>query len=427
MAPPRLEPRAASALAALTLLLALIVAVPAAASTASGGPVLQTAPSVLGAAAAGKLLTGLSGSWSSTSDITYRYQWYRCNAAGGGCASIGGAHAPTYALGERDVGKTLGLTVRASDPTGTATAFASLVGPIAPTRPLLESTAQPVIAGPPVRGKTVQVTTGTWSPVPAKLAYRWLRCNRNGRACSAIPNAAGSSYTIGDGDVGHALLVIVQATNGTTIQNAFSTATPAVVDGSARGPHGTIAPAVAGLAIAGQQLTAETGVWRGVGPVVYAYHWYRCDAGGSHCTLIRTRNGAQYTAGPRDVGRTIGLTLRVSDSTGAVSVYAPLVGPVAATAAAVSPTTPPTIAGTARVGGALTVDPGVWTPEPTGYVYSWLRCNANGRICTPIAGATKASYRPTVDDRGHALVAGVLARVRGGSQAALSSATAPIA
>jgi hypothetical protein len=427
VAPPRLEPRAASALAALTVFVFLLAVVPAAGSTARGGPILQTAPSVLGTAAAGKLLTGLSGSWSSSSDITYRYQWYRCNAAGGGCASIGGAHAPTYALGDRDVGKTLGLTVRASDPTGTATAFASLVGPIAPTRPLLESTAQPVVAGPPIRGKTVQVTTGTWSPVPAELAYRWLRCNRNGRACSAISNATGSSYTIGDGDVGHALLVIVQATNGTTIQSAFSTATPTVVDGSSRGPHGTVEPTLTGLAIAGQQLTAETGVWRGVGPVVYAYHWYRCDTDGSHCTLIRTRNGPHYTTGARDVGSTIGLTLRVSDSTGAVSVYAPLVGPVAATVAMVSPTTPPTIAGTARVGGALRVDPGVWTPEPTGYAYSWLRCNHNGRLCTPIPGATRAAYRPTADDRGHALVAMVLARVRGGSQTALSSATAPIA
>src|SRR5262249_4703280 len=162
---------------------------------------------------------------------------------------------------------------------------ASLVGPIAPKRPLLESTAQPVVAGPPIRGKTVQVTTGTWSPVPAKLAYRWLRCNRNGRACGAIPNAAGSSYTIADGDVRHPLRASVQATTGAALQNAFGTATPTVVDGSARGPRGTVAPALTGLAISGQQLTAATGVWRGVGPVVYAYRWYRCSTDGSHCTL----------------------------------------------------------------------------------------------------------------------------------------------
>ena len=59
--------------------------------------------------------------------------------------------------------------------------------------------------GPPVVGKTIQVTTGTWSPTPPKLTYRWERCNANGRVCAAIPNATTSSYTIAGADLGHAL------------------------------------------------------------------------------------------------------------------------------------------------------------------------------------------------------------------------------
>ena len=386
---------------------------------------MSAAPTVIGTAAAGKRLTGLSGSWGGFGQITYRFQWYRCNAAGGSCVSIRGATSPTFPLGDRDVGKTLGLTVTATDSTGTSPAFASLVGPIAPRRPLLESTAQPVVTGPPIQGKTVPVTTGTWSPVPADLAYRWLRCNPHGRACATIPNAISSSYAVGSGDLGHALVAIVQATNGGTIQNAFSTATPPVVDGSVRGPSESVAPYVSGNAVVGEQLTASNGIWKGVGPIVFDYRWYRCDGSGGHCTAIHT-NGAAYTLGGRDVGRTIGLNLRVSDSTGSVSVYGPLIGPVAAADAGLTPTAPPTIAGAARVGATLTADGGSWTSPPTATVYTWLRCNANGRLCEPIPGANRSTYRLEALDSGHTLVVSVDATAGGKSQSALSAPTAPV-
>ncbi len=282
------------------------------------------------------------------------------------------------------------------------------------------------MTGPPIQGKTVQVTTGTWSPVPANLAYRWVRCNSHGRACASIPNAISSSYTVADADLDHALVAIVQATNGGTIQNAFSTATPAVVDGSVRGPSESVGPYVSGNAVVGEQLTASNGIWKGVGPVVFAYRWYRCDGSGGHCTSIHTDGGPAYTLAGRDIGSTIGLALRVSDSTGAVSVYGPLIGPVAAADAALTPTAPPAISGTARVGGTLTADNGSWTTRPTATVYTWLRCNANGRLCEAIPGANRATYRPKPFDSGHTLVVSVDATAGGDSQSALSAPTARI-
>lgn len=386
---------------------------------------MSSAPTVIGTAAAGKRLTGLSGSWGGFGQITYRFQWYRCNAAGGSCVSIQGATSPTFTLGDRDVGKTLGLRVTATDSTGTSSAFASLVGPIAPRRPLLESTAQPVVTGPPIQGKTVQATTGTWSPVPAELAYRWVRCNTHGRACATIPHAISSSYGVTSADVGHALVAIVQATNGGTIQNAFSTATPQVVDGSVRGPSESVGPYVSGNAVVGEQLSASNGIWKGVGPIVFAYRWYRCDGSGGHCRAIHTDGGPAYTLAGRDVGSTIGLTLRVSDSTGSVSVYGPLIGPVAAADAGLTPTAPPTISGTARVGGTLTADGGSWTTPPTATVYTWLRCNANGRLCTRIAGEATDSYEATAADAGHMLLAEVTG-VSGTSQQSVLSLGAAI-
>ena len=397
-----------------------------AAGAVGGGPVPTGSPSVIGTAAAGKHLTGLSGNWGGFGAITYRFQWYRCNAAGANCLSIRGATSPTFALGAKDIGKTLGLTVSASDSTGSTSAYASLVGPIAPKRPLLESTAQPVATGPPVEGKTVEVTTGTWSPVPANLIYAWERCNSNGRACAAIPHATSSLYTIGSADLGHALLAVVQASNGSTIQNAFSTSTPAVVDASVKGPSSTIGPAVSGPTEAGQLLVAATGIWKGVGPVVFTYKWYRCNLAGGACALISGATTSNYATGTRDVGHTIGLTLQVTDSTGAAVAYASLVGPIAAAAATLTPTSPPAISGTARVGGELTAGNGLWSATTTGYTYIWLRCNTNGRVCLTIPGATGSSYKPVAADRGHALVAEVVARAGPEKQAAFSAATDPI-
>ena len=384
-------------------------------------------PSVLGTAAAGKQLTGLSGTWGGFDAITYRFQWFRCNAAGAGCLSVHGATSPTYALGNRDIGKTLGLTVYATDSTGTASAYSSLIGPIAARRPLLESTAQPLVTGPPVVGKVIQVTTGNWSPTPPTLAYRWERCNANARACAAIANATTSSYNVTNADLGHSLLAIVEATNGSTIQNAFSTATPAVVSHAGHGPVATASPTVNGAAIVGQQIGAQAGIWQGVGPIAFAFAWYRCNPAGANCKAIPGATQNVYTLGARDAGKTIGLALTAADSVDRATAYASLIGPVAAAGGTLTPVTLPTITGTARVGGELDVDAGQWSSKPRSYAYAWLRCNANARLCTAIASATGTSYRPVAGDAGHRIVVEVTANGAGATtQSALTAATAPI-
>ena len=160
--------------------------------------------------------------------------------------------------------------------------------------------------------------------------------------------------------------------------------------------------------------------------MLFAFRWYRCDADGGGCRPIPNATQSIYTTTPKDVGATLGLSLTASDSTGQALAYASLVGPVAAVSAPLTPTTPPTISGTARVGGTLSADYGTWSPRPSGYTVSWLRCNRNGRLCAAVAGATGPAYRPTAADRGHTLVAAVAATAAGASQAALSAATAPI-
>ena len=132
----------------------------AGAAARTWGPTLTAQPTITGTAKAGSRLAAGSGTWTSTSTAAYAYQWYRCDAAGAHCSSIHGATAAGLTLGSKDVGKTIGLTVTATDASGSTSAYASLVGPVANTTPLLVSIAQPQITGLPVEGKPLQVTSG---------------------------------------------------------------------------------------------------------------------------------------------------------------------------------------------------------------------------------------------------------------------------
>ena len=56
----------------------------------SAAPVNTAEPIISGVAKDGNTLTASSGTWTSSTPITYSYQWLRCDAKGLGCANIGG-------------------------------------------------------------------------------------------------------------------------------------------------------------------------------------------------------------------------------------------------------------------------------------------------------------------------------------------------
>jgi hypothetical protein len=258
------------------------------------------------------------------------------------------------------------------------------------------------------------------------FTYTWERCNGNGRVCAPIPHASSPTHTTTAADLGHALVVLVQASNSATIQNAFSQATPAVAAATVHGPVALTLPEVIGSEVAGSQLIAATGRWQGVGPVSFAFQWYRCDLLGSHCAVVTGADGATYRLGALDAGMTIGLTLRVSDLTGTTTAYTSLAGPVAPLEAALRAVVPPTLSGTPAPGSTLQASAGSWSQTPTAFSYQWLLCNANGRLCSPIQGATTASYTVAAGDAGHTLIAEVQATLGPVSQLAFSPASAAV-
>jgi hypothetical protein len=81
------------------------------------------------------------------------------------------------------------------------------------------------------------------------------------------------------------------------------------------------------------------------------------------------------------------------------------------------------ISGKAHVNFTQTASTGTWTGSPTSYAYAWFRCDATGKACTAIAGATGASYKPVAGDAGSTLRVSVSATNAYGTGTAQSAPT----
>jgi hypothetical protein len=95
-----------------------------------GVPHLKKAPRISGRTQVGSRLTVSKGMWSGP-PRSYRYQWLRCNARGGGCRSVPRATHPTYRASSTDVGHRLRVRVTAVNPAGRKTATSGASGRIA--------------------------------------------------------------------------------------------------------------------------------------------------------------------------------------------------------------------------------------------------------------------------------------------------------
>lgn len=87
--------------------------------------------------------------------------------------------------------------------------------------------------------------------------------------------------------------------------------------------------------------------------------------------------------------------------------------------------TPPTIAGSVRLGHTLTATSG---PTPWGGTasFQWLRCNSAGSACAPIAGATATSYQLANADKDKRLLVRQTQTSAGGSATSDSATTGKV-
>jgi hypothetical protein len=87
----------------------------------------------------------------------------------------------------------------------------------------------------------------------------------------------------------------------------------------------------------------------------------------------------------------------------------------------------PSISGVAREGQTLAASPGEWSGTPTAIHFQWKSCARPGYRCFDLTGATGTTHRLTHADVGHSVAVVVTASNSGGSAAATSAYTAPVA
>jgi hypothetical protein len=288
-------------------------------------------------------------------------------------------------------------------------------------------------------GTVLTASNGTWSATPQSFAYQWQRCNSSGGSCSAISGATDPTYTLTAADDGFTFRVTVTATvssgSGSStspatavFQQTFSVAgqPPSVVEV----PTVTTTPPVgetppAGTVLVGSTMSAGIGTWRGQFPISFAYQWKRCNATGP-CFAIPGAISSSFTPTFDLNGWRIAVGVIASNTLGKAEATSLPTPPLALLAPRGSITPP--ITGSNVVGQTLSVTTGTFTgTTPFTFAYQWRRCDAAGALasCTPIPGATSASYILTQADFGATLRVYVTATNAAGSDTVITNHTFP--
>jgi len=85
-------------------------------------PTNTSPPAITGPTMVGKSIKTSNGSWTGSTPISFTYQWRRCDASGAACVDIPGANASKYALVAADAGRTIRVTVTATNSVGSSSA-----------------------------------------------------------------------------------------------------------------------------------------------------------------------------------------------------------------------------------------------------------------------------------------------------------------
>jgi hypothetical protein len=373
-----------------------------------GQPASTAAPVITGSLQGGKPLTVTAGTWYPAA-TSYAYQWQR--DTGSGFTDIAGATNPTYFTVPADVTATIRARVTATNPYGSVTATAAVVGPITAGAPV--NSVLPIISGTVKRGIPLAVNSGTWSP-SGSFSFRWQRDEGDG--FDDITGATGTSYTPTVDDLGFPLRVVVTATNAFGSATATTVATGNVATNL---PHNVGAPGIAGTAKRTLTLTASAGTWTPAG-ATFAYQWQRDEGDGFED--IASATAASYVLVTADVDTTIRVVVTATNVDGSTTAAsAPTTTVVAATP---GNRVVPALTGGSRVGDTLTVTDGAWSPAAESFAYQWQR--RAGVAYTDIAGATAKTYTLAAADAGATVRVAVTATNDDGTGVGYSAATATV-
>lgn len=182
----------------------------------------------------------------------------------------------------------------------------------------------------------------------------------------------------------------------------------------------------------GQPLSGSQGAWSDA--TSYSYQWQRASTWSDlvdASSVARGSRTATYTPASADVGHQLRVCVTASGPGGQATSCSAAV-PASGTVLPAAPvaTASPAITGTAQVGQPLSASSGTWSNSPSGYSYSWLRCQDGSDPADDCAaiGSTDATddndYTPVSLDAGKHLRVVVTATNAGGTTSSTSAATA---
>ncbi len=218
----------------------------------AGPPVGVAAPTIMGTPQVGRPLAGVPGTWGGGKPISFAYQWQRCDASGRNCTPITSATSGLYSPTAADAGRALRVSVTATSSSGAASATSAqtlaVAGSGAPVGAAPRALKLPSVQGGTQVGETLTGSVGSWAGSPSSFSYQWRRCSTDGTACSTIPAAGGSSYTITPGDIDFTLSLTVTALGKGGAGSATSPLTPVVTAAPVPAPDTATSVARAGQA-----------------------------------------------------------------------------------------------------------------------------------------------------------------------------------
>jgi beta-lactam-binding protein with PASTA domain len=282
-------------------------------------PANLSPPTITGTAMDTMELRGDKGEWKGTADLSYAYQWRRCNSSGAACADIDGATSDTYDLVKADIDSTIVLRVTATNDYGSAYADSNptVVVVAAPPR----NKKLPTIAGLVRDGVTLTASEGEWEgTAPFAFVFRWRLCDETGalESCHDIEGANATSYTVTTADIGHTIRVEVTASNVTGVD--VTATSPATGAAEPEPLTSTALPLVTGSAMVGQNLSSEGGSWKGSPPIDHYFQWLRCDSNGGKCDDIDGATAKSYKVAGPDINHKLRVQEKAANAAGELTV-----------------------------------------------------------------------------------------------------------
>ena len=387
-------------------------------ATVLATPPVNTVPQVImGAAQRGQTLSSSAGTWLGIGN-SYAFQWQRSTDNGTTWTNVGGATTASYPLGTTDENGQLRVVITATNVDGTAT-VASAPSATVPSAPPVNTVA-PAISGTARRGFILTATTGTWTGLGNSYAYQWQRSIDNGSTWQSIAGATSNTYSLGVGDEGAIVRILVTGSNPDATVNAWSTASASV---GTSPPVNNSLPTIRGIAQRGNTLSSTTGAWSGTG-TTFTLQWQRSADNGTTWTNIAGATGAIYTVQAPDEGDVLRLMVTGANPDGSASAASP--ASAIATSSPPVNTAPPVVTGTPQRTATLNATSGSWSGAGVAVTYQWQRSADSGTTWTDIAGATTAAYTPVAADEGDVVRVLVTAADADGTVAAGSAPTPAI-